>query len=102
MHEAFDFFYKGGIEVKCRHFPHFYKNYLQNVRETKKNGYVVGIKTVVDEDELMLITESGMIVRCPVKDIRTMGRSTQGVKVISLKEKDRVVSIAKVVAKEEE
>ena len=43
-----------------------------------------------------------MIVRCPIKDIRTIGRSTQGVKLISLSEKDRVVSVARLAAKDEE
>jgi len=62
----------------------------------------VDAKTIVDGDELMIITESGMVIRCPVRDIRTMGRNTQGVRVVALKDKDRLVSCAKVVAGEEE
>lgn len=71
-----------------------------NIKVTSKNGKVVSLTVVADGDELMLITESGMIVRCPVDQIRTTARSTQGVKLISLKGKDKVTSIAKVVAKE--
>jgi len=73
-----------------------------NIKITDKNSYVIGVLTVADEDELMIITSSGMMVRCAVKDIRTVGRATQGVKVISLKDKDKVVGVAKVVAKEDE
>ena len=75
---------------------------VTNIKVTKKNGYVVDAKTVVDGDELMIITESGMVVRCPVRDIRTMGRNTQGVRVIALKDKDKLISCAKVVAEKEE
>ncbi|MBI2447773.1 MAG: DNA gyrase subunit A [Candidatus Omnitrophica bacterium] len=73
-----------------------------NIKTTKRNGEVVKVKTVTDEDELMMITQEGMIVRCPIKDIRTIGRSTQGVKLISLSEKDRVVSVARLASKDEE
>jgi DNA gyrase subunit A len=71
-----------------------------NIKVTNRNGKVVGLTAVTDGDELMLITESGMVVRCPVEQIRITGRSAQGVRLISLKGKDRVTSIAKVVAKE--
>jgi DNA gyrase subunit A len=73
-----------------------------NIKITKKNGTVAGVKTVTGDDQLMVVTESGMMVRCASRDIRVMGRNTQGVRVISLRGKDRVVSIAKIVAKEEE
>ncbi|MEA3560595.1 MAG: DNA gyrase subunit A [Candidatus Omnitrophota bacterium] len=73
-----------------------------NIQTTKKNGLVAGVETVVDDDQLMVITESGMVVRCASRDIRVMGRNTQGVRIISLKGKDKVVSITKIVAKEEE
>ena len=61
---------------------------------------MVGLKLVSDRDELMLITHSGMIVRCPVKDIRTTGRAAQGVRIIRLGAKDKVASIARVVKEE--
>ena len=73
-----------------------------NIKVTKKNGPVIGTETVIDDDQLMVISEGGMVVRYSAKDIRVMGRNTQGVRVISLREKDRVVSVAKVAAKEEE
>ena len=54
------------------------------------------------EDEIMTVTKLAMIVRCPPKEIRKTGRSSQGVKLISLNADDEVVSVAIVVAKEEE
>lgn len=73
-----------------------------NIRVTKKNGEAIGLKTVSDKDEIMLITERGVIVRCPVKDIRTTGRAAQGVRIIKLDAKDKVASAASVVAEEEQ
>ena len=73
-----------------------------NVKVTKKNGEVVGLKSVTEQDEVMLITHNGMVVRCPIKDIRAVGRNTQGVHIIRLAGKDHVSSIASVVKKEEE
>jgi DNA gyrase subunit A len=72
-----------------------------NIKVTKRNGEVVGIKTVTDQDELIVITSSSMVVRCAVKDIRSIGRNTQGVRLISLKDKDKVVAIAKIAPEEE-
>ena len=68
-----------------------------NIKATKRNGHVVGIKSIRDADELMLITSGGMIVRTGVDELRTIGRATQGVKVIDLKAGHKLVSIAKVV-----
>ncbi len=73
-----------------------------NIKTTKKNGLVTGAKSVTDKDEFMLITEKGMIVRCAIKDIRATGRSTQGVRLMKLEAKDRIASIARVIAEEEE
>lgn len=73
-----------------------------NIKVTSKNGEVIGLKSVNDKDEVMIITQNGMVVRCPVKDIRTVGRNTQGVRIIRLGQKDKVSSIASVVKKEEE
>lgn len=72
-----------------------------NIKATKRNGEVVAINTVDDKDELMVITSGSMIVRCAVKDIRSIGRNTQGVKLISLKNKDKVVAVAKIAPEEE-
>lgn len=73
-----------------------------NVKTTPKNGHVVGVLTVIAEGEIMAVTKQGMIVRCPTKDVRQSGRSTQGVKLISLEQGDEVSSVANVVAKEED
>jgi DNA gyrase subunit A len=72
-----------------------------NIKVTKKNGEAVGMKSVSDKDELMLITVKGMIVRSPVKDIRTTGRSTQGVRLMRLDPGDKIASVAKIVPEEE-
>jgi len=73
-----------------------------NIKVTSKNGEAVGLADVRDGDGIMLITSEGMLVRIPVKEIRKVGRSTQGVRIIKLGSKDKVTSMAKVVAKEEE
>lgn len=72
-----------------------------NIRVTAKNGEAVALKTVSDRDEIMIITEKGVIVRCPVKDVRSTGRAAQGVRIIKLEGKDKVSSIASVVEEEE-
>jgi DNA gyrase subunit A len=72
-----------------------------NIKVTDKNGKVAGIAHVVDDDQLLLITEQGMIIRISVRDLRSMGRSTQGVRVINVDETDRVVAAVKLVEKEE-
>jgi len=72
-----------------------------NIKVTGKNGEAVGMKTVSDKDELMLITEQGMIVRSPVKDIRATGRSTQGVRLMKLDKGDKIASVAKIIPEDE-
>jgi DNA gyrase subunit A len=72
-----------------------------NIKVTKKNGPAVSLKTVSDKDELMVITQNGMFLRCPIKDIRATGRSSQGVRLIKLSDKDIVSTVAQVVAEEE-
>jgi DNA gyrase subunit A len=73
-----------------------------NLKVVEKNGNVVGIKSVKDPDEIMLISQQGMVVRVPVAGISNVGRSTQGVRVISLKAGDKLTAVASVVAKENE
>ncbi len=72
-----------------------------NVKVTSKNGEAVCLKAVSDNDELMVITQNGMFLRCPIKDIRSTGRSAQGVRLIKIADKDRVSSVAHVIAEEE-
>ena len=71
---------------------------VTNIKMTEKNGKVAGIAHVVGDEQILLITEQGMIIRTNVADLRPMGRSTQGVRVINLDENDRVVAAVKVVS----
>ncbi|HEV3216260.1 MAG TPA: DNA gyrase subunit A [Vicinamibacterales bacterium] len=66
-----------------------------NIQTTERNGRVVGMATVHDEDEFMLITQQGKILRTVARDIRTIGRATQGVRLIEIDADDRVVSLAR-------
>jgi DNA gyrase subunit A len=70
------------------------------VKRTQKTGDVIGIKTVVDEDELMVISNKGKIIRLRAIDIPVQGRSTQGVRLITLEEGERVVAVARLAEKE--
>ena len=72
-----------------------------NIKTTSRNGDVAGVASVNHQDEIMSVTQKGMIVRCPVKDIRQTGRNTQGVRLISLEKNDTVACVAKVVSKED-
>lgn len=73
---------------------------VKNINTSKRNGKVIGLKAIKDKDELMLITQHGMVVCFPIKDVRQMRRATQGVKLIRLHEGDNLVSIAIVVREE--
>jgi DNA gyrase subunit A len=74
---------------------------LKNLEITDKNGPVVGIAQVHENEELLVITEQGKILRTPAADIRTIGRATQGVRLMELEGEDRVVSVALVDRDEE-
>src|SRR3989441_2888842 len=73
-----------------------------NIATTDRNGQVVGVAYVQDGDELLLITQQGMILRTQANDVRSIGRATQGVKLIDIEADDKVVSIARLVEKEED
>jgi len=70
---------------------------LKNIKTSARNGKVVGLKAVQYKDELMLITASGMIIRTGLDEIRSIGRNTQGVRLIKLKPGDKLVAAAKIV-----
>ncbi|MCE0496668.1 MAG: DNA gyrase subunit A [Methylacidiphilales bacterium] len=72
------------------------------MKTNEKTGQVVGALTVTDNDEIMLLTLQGQMVRTPVKDIREAGRNTQGVKLINLNAGDKLTAIARVVTESEE
>jgi DNA gyrase subunit A len=73
-----------------------------NIHTTDRNGKVVGIAYVNDDDEVMLISQQGMILRLKAGDIRTIGRATQGVRLIEMEEGDAVVSVAKLAEREDD
>jgi DNA gyrase subunit A len=69
---------------------------LINLRVTEKTGRVVGVKEVTDSDELILVTRNGVVNRQPAREIRTIGRATQGVRLVNLDKGDAVVDVARV------
>lgn len=72
------------------------------IKTTDKNGPVVGVLQVTNEDDLMIITDRGKIIRLRIKDISVIGRNTQGVKLINLEDQEKLVSVARSAAREEE
>jgi DNA gyrase subunit A len=73
-----------------------------NIQATDRNGKVVGIAYVHDDDELMFISQQGKILRMVARDLRTIGRATQGVRLIEMEEGDIVVSVAKLAEKDDD
>src|SRR5438067_1667665 len=73
-----------------------------NISTSDRNGIVVGVAYVQEGDEMLLITQQGMILRMQTNDVRAIGRATQGVRLIDIEESDNVVSVAKLVEKEDE
>jgi DNA gyrase subunit A len=71
------------------------------IKTSDRNGPVVGIKLVTNEDDLMLMTEKGMAVRVHVKDLSVIGRNTQGYRLLRLEEGDKLATVAPVVVEEE-
>jgi DNA gyrase subunit A len=72
------------------------------MKTSDRTGRVVGVQQVTEEDQLMLVSNIGKIIRLRIKDIRIIGRNTQGVRLIELEEGERLVSLARVAEKEEE
>ena len=69
---------------------------VKTLNITEKTGKLIAIKNVKDEDDLMIINKSGIVIRIPVSSLRVMGRATQGVRLITLKEDDEIAAVAKV------
>ncbi|MCH2590138.1 MAG: hypothetical protein MK004_16870 [Planctomycetales bacterium] len=67
-----------------------------DIRTTDRNGPVIDVAAVSDADEILMITAGGMLQRVRAGDIRPIGRNTQGVRLISLKDGDRFVSLARI------
>jgi DNA gyrase subunit A len=75
---------------------------VRTIITNERNGKVIWVREVIDEDELMLTSKAGMMVRVPVKGIRIMGRSTMGVTIMRLNKQDKVVSVSKIIEEENE
>ncbi len=74
---------------------------VKTINITEKTGELIAIKNVTDDDDLMIINKSGIVLRMAIKDIRVMGRNTQGVRLINLKNDDSIAAVT-VVPKDEE
>jgi len=75
---------------------------VKTINVTEKTGSLVSIKNVTDDDDLMIINKSGITIRMAVADLRVMGRATQGVKLINIKNNDSIAAVAKVMHEDEE
>ncbi|MGB0294678.1 MAG: DNA gyrase subunit A [Flavobacteriaceae bacterium] len=75
---------------------------VKTISITDKTGELVAIKNVTDQDDLMIINKSGIAIRLPVEDLRVMGRATQGVRLINLKNNDQIAAVAKVMKIEDD
>jgi DNA gyrase subunit A len=69
---------------------------VKTLNITDKTGQLIAIKNVIDDDDLMIINKSGITIRISVSELRTMGRATQGVRLINLKDEDEIAAVAKV------
>lgn len=74
---------------------------VRTINVTEKTGSLIALKDVTDNDDLMIITQFGNILRSPVSALRLMGRATQGVRLINLRENDTIASVATVAVNEE-
>jgi DNA gyrase subunit A len=72
------------------------------MKVTDKTGPVVGVRMVTDDDDIMLVTDGGKVIRTPVRGISVIGRNTQGVRLIDLAEGEKVVGVARLAEKEED
>jgi DNA gyrase subunit A len=75
---------------------------IKTLNVTAKNGHIVALKVVNPEDDLMIITNSGVMIRLHIREISELGRYTQGVKLITLKDDEEVSTVARVVSSEDE
>ena len=75
---------------------------VSTIKITPKTGALITIRDVTDKDDLMIICESGMAIRMGVEDLRVMGRATQGVRLINLRDGDRIASVTRIEKDEDE
>ncbi|MFZ4740328.1 MAG: DNA gyrase subunit A [Bacteroidales bacterium] len=75
---------------------------VKTINITDKTGSLIAIKSVLDNDDLMIINKSGLIIRLAIAELRVMGRATQGVRLIKLRDDDAIAAVAKVVNEDED
>jgi DNA gyrase subunit A len=75
---------------------------VKTLSVTEKTGALISMKDVTDENDLMIITKLGITIRMKMEDVRVMGRATQGVRLIKVRDKDAIASVAKVPRADEE
>ncbi|MBE0675126.1 MAG: DNA gyrase subunit A, partial [Bacteroidales bacterium] len=75
---------------------------VKTINVTDKTGKLIALKDVTDQNDLMIITQAGNILRIPVSSLRVMGRATQGVRLINIRENDSIASVAYVDVSEED
>ena len=75
---------------------------VKTIVTNERNGKVMYVKEAADEEEIILTSKEGMMVRIPIKDIRIQGRNTMGVRIMRLNQGDKVTSVAKIIENEEE
>jgi DNA gyrase subunit A len=73
-----------------------------NIQTSERNGKVVGIKSVHEDEEILLMSQKGVVIRIPAKGISVIGRNTQGLRIMKLDEKDKVTTIAKIIGEEKD
>ena len=91
-----------GKRTECSEYPRIRRGGkgVIDIKTHDRNGQVVSCKQVLDEDEVMVITQQGIMIRVPVEEISCISRNTQGVRVISVEEDDRVIDMTRVVVEE--
>ena len=72
------------------------------MKTTDKTGQVIGVRMVTDDDQIMIVSSGGKVVRMRVNEIRVIGRNTQGVRLIDLEEGERVAAVARLAEREDE
>jgi DNA gyrase subunit A len=75
---------------------------VKTINVTEKTGKLIALKGVIDRYDLMIITQAGNVLRIPVSSLRVMGRATQGVRLINIRENDKIASVAYVEVDEED
>ena len=93
-----------GKRTECSEYPRRRRGGMGviDIKTSDRNGAVVSCKQVDDDDEVMVITQQGIMIRVPVQGISRIGRNTQGVRVISVDDGDRVIDMTRIVGEEAE